>query len=70
MKDTKSKLLLKFALVIFFSDRMSGVDSKPDENKAGKEDEPEGLMILTAADFKTFLSQTEHVIVMFYAPCK
>ena len=67
MKDTKSKLLLKFALVIFFSDRMSG---KPDENKAGKEDEPEGLKILTAADFKAFLSQTEHVIVMFYAPCK
>ena len=49
---------------------MSGVDSKPDEKKAGKDDEPEGLKILTATNFKTFLSQTEHVIVMFYAPCK
>ena len=49
---------------------MSGVDNTPDEQKAGKDDEPEGLKILTAANFKTYLSQTEHVIVMFYAPCK
>ena len=53
-----------------FSDRMSGVDSVPDEKEAGKDAEPEGLKILTAANFETFLSQTEHVIVMFYAPCK
>ena len=53
-----------------FSVRMSGVDNTPDEQKAGKDDEPEGLKILTAANFKTYLSQTEHVIVMFYAPCK
>lgn len=49
---------------------MSGFENKPDEKEPTKEDEPEGLKILTAANFETFLSQTEHVIVMFYAPCK
>ena len=49
---------------------MSGVDRVPEEKEAGKDAEPEGLKILTAANFETFLSQTEHVIVMFYAPCK
>jgi len=47
----------------------------PDE-KVSKEEskeeltEPEGLKILTAANFDTFLSRTEHVIVMFFAPCE
>lgn len=54
--------------LVSFMKTMSGVDNKPDEDKASKDAEPEGLKILTAANFKTFLSQTEHVIVMFYAP--
>lgn len=49
---------------------MSGVDNKLDEKETGKDAVQEGLKILTAANFETFLSQTEHVIVMFYAPCK
>lgn len=53
-----------------FSFRMSGVDNKLDEKETGKDAVPEGLKILTAANFETFLSQTEHVVVMFYASCK
>ena len=53
-----------------FSVRMSGVENIPDEKEAGEDPEPDGLKILSAANFETFLSQTEHVIVMFYAPCK
>ena len=53
-----------------FSCRMSVSDKIPDEKEAGEDAEPEGLKILTAANFQTFLTQTEHVIVMFYAPCK
>lgn len=53
-----------------FSFSMSGLDNMPDEKEASKDAEPEGLKILTTANFETFLSQTEHVIVMFYAPCK
>ena len=49
---------------------MRGVESISDEKEAGEDPEPDGLKILSAANFETFLSQTEHVIVMFYAPCK
>lgn len=51
-------------------------ESEVPEEKVSKEEskeeltEPEGLKILTAANFDTFLSQTEHVIVMFFAPCE
>ncbi|XP_078376471.1 putative protein disulfide-isomerase A4 isoform X1 [Oculina patagonica] len=54
--------------LVTFMKTMSGSDNKPDEKEPTKEDEPEGLKILTTANFETFLSQTEHVIVMFYAP--
>lgn len=43
-----------------------------EEEKQEAEEEPreiDGLKILTEANFETFLSQTEHVLVMFYAPC-
>ncbi|CAH3172769.1 unnamed protein product [Porites evermanni] len=40
----------------------------PKEESKEELPEPEGLKILTAANFDTFLSQTEHVIVMFFAP--
>lgn len=42
----------------------------PKEESKEELTEPEGLKILTAANFDTFLSQTEHVIVMFFAPCE
>jgi len=54
--------------LVTFMKTMSGSHNIPDEKEAGKDVEPEGLKILTAANFETFLSQTEHVIVMFYAP--
>lgn len=56
-------------------DKGASVEEKGGEEKSKQEaeEEPreiEGLKILTEANFQTFLSQTEHVLVMFYAPCK
>lgn len=53
----------------------SDADKIPEEQEIKEEvkeetKEPEGLKILTDASFDTFLSRTEHVMVMFYAPCK
>ena len=54
-------------------DKGSSVEEKGgEEKKQETEEEPreiDGLKILTEANFETFLSQTEHVLVMFYAPC-
>ena len=57
----------------FLHCRVSGLDEESEEEQEKEEKqaaEPEGLKILTAENFKTFLSETEHVVVMFYAPCK
>ncbi|KAJ7391853.1 Protein disulfide-isomerase A5 [Desmophyllum pertusum] len=54
--------------LVTFMKTVSGFDNIPDEKEASKETEPEGLKILTAATFDSFLSKTGHVIVMFYAP--
>lgn len=53
----------------------SDADKTGDEHEAKEEakeepTEPQGLKILTAENFDTFVSQKEHVIVMFFAPCK
>lgn len=55
---------------ILFS--MSGVDTVPEETKGTEteKEESDGLKILTSANFESFLSETEHVLVMFFAPCK
>ena len=54
-------------------DKGASVEEKGgEEKKQEAEEEPreiDGLKILTEANFETFLSQTEHVLVMFYAPC-
>lgn len=57
-------------LSILFS--MSGVDTVPEETKGTEteKEESDGLKILTSANFESFLSETEHVLVMFFAPCK
>ena len=62
-------------MVCKFSSSETEVDKVPAEKEAKEETkeepkEPEGLKILTSANFDNFLSQTEHVIVMFFAPCK
>ena len=51
---------------------MSGVDTVPEETKGTEteKEESDGLKILTSANFESFLSETEHVLVMFFAPCK
>ena len=51
---------------------MSGFDSVPEEKEGSEKEkeESDGLKILTSANFESFLSETEHVIVMFFAPCK
>lgn len=56
-----------------YEDKGASVEEKGgEEKKQEAEEEPreiDGLKILTEANFETFLSQTEHVLVMFYAPC-
>lgn len=68
---------LNFELFFFscFAFSASDADKIPEEQEIKEEvkeetKEPEGLKILTDASFDTFLAQTEHVMVMFYAPCK
>lgn len=59
--------------LVNFMKTASDADKIPEEQEIKEEvkeetKEPEGLKILTDASFDTFLSQTEHVMVMFYAP--
>ncbi|XP_058964969.2 probable protein disulfide-isomerase A4 [Pocillopora verrucosa] len=56
--------------IINFMKSMSGVDILPEETKGTEteKEESDGLKILTSANFESFLSETEHVLVMFFAP--
>ena len=70
------KLVKMFSCLVLsmaYEDKGASVEEKGGEEKKQETEEElreiNGLKILTEANFETFLSQTEHVLVMFYAPC-
>ncbi|KAK2570032.1 Protein disulfide-isomerase A5 [Acropora cervicornis] len=70
--DRSVEDIVNFMKSMADEDKGSSVEEKGgEEKKQETEEEPreiDGLKILTEANFETFLSQTEHVLVMFYAP--
>lgn len=56
--------------IVNFVKSMSGLDIAPEEVEGTETEkvESDGLKILTSANFESFLSETEHVLVMFFAP--
>ncbi|XP_015771898.1 PREDICTED: LOW QUALITY PROTEIN: protein disulfide-isomerase A5-like [Acropora digitifera] len=70
--DRSVEDIVNFMKSLAYEDKGASVEEKGGEEKKQEAvEEPreiDGLKILTEANFETFLSQTEHVLVMFYAP--
>lgn len=70
--DRSVEDIVNFMKSLAYEDKGASVEEKGGEEKKQETEEElreiDGLKILTEANFETFLSQTEHVLVMFYAP--